>query len=729
MLAKCMATENIRVEHRADAETASFNVKDRVLVLPVWKDMSEAQYDMLVGHEVSHALHTPFEEWVATLDEFDGNSANLQQVANVVEDARIERKIKEQFPGLKRDFATAYTELHNRDLFELNGKNIADLGLIDRLNLEFKLGLFGLVQVPFSADERQYVTRMAETETFAEVVVLAKELYELWKQDPANKNQQMQGGQGQSGAEGDGNGEDGENAVSTEASGSDTSESTDGAGNDAEAQQGENGEGQQDDSGAEQGGMSYDDYSDASSKSNQRMSETQDAFDKGMNDMRDESGKSYEYHTLPQEVVLENVIIDYKEINEIWDTYNSQPTNRGTEQQQRIAEQRIEQDNACIDYLNKSKSVVNHMVQEFQMKQAADEDRRTDISKTGVLDTTSMINYRWSEDIFLKNHTVRDGKNHGMIFFLDWSSSMHGIIKDTVEQLLLLTEFCQKMSIPFEVYAFSSGAIKGWITHEDGRITTEDGFTQCIETSGCEHPIKAHNFSLLNFLSSRMNRLEYTNAKKNLYRLGVGDYYSCPKEFQMGCTPLNEAIISSLQLVPEFQDANGVEIVNTVFLTDGEGQSTLRYGRGSSYGTTMIHDPKTRRDYKLNKSGSYWGGETNAYLRCLKERTGCNLIGIRLTTSKNVAGMRYYMFAENDIADAVKSYKNNNFALASQEMHGYDAYFIVKGNLDVTEDIFNNIDEGDSFRKIANAFKKGAGNSKANRVIATKMVEIFAQQD
>ena len=96
------------------------------------------------------------------------------------------------------------------------------------------------------------------------------------------------------------------------------------------------------------------------------------------------------------------------------------------------------------------------MVQQFQMKQAADADRRTDVTKTGVLDTTSMINYRWSEDIFLKNEVHSDAKNHGMVMYIDWSGSMSGILKDTVEQLLVLVEFCRKVGIPYEVYAFSS---------------------------------------------------------------------------------------------------------------------------------------------------------------------------------------------------------------------------------------------------------------------------------
>ena len=61
-LAKLLATEDLVVEHK-QVETASFNVETRVLVLPLWEKASNSIYDMLVGHEVGHALFTPNDYW------------------------------------------------------------------------------------------------------------------------------------------------------------------------------------------------------------------------------------------------------------------------------------------------------------------------------------------------------------------------------------------------------------------------------------------------------------------------------------------------------------------------------------------------------------------------------------------------------------------------------------------------------------------------------------------
>ena len=117
-LAKLLATENLVVEH-ANVETASFDVVNRVLTLPVW-EASEDVYDMLVGHEVGHALYTPNE-----MIDSDIPSSYV----NVVEDARIERMIKSTYPGLIKSFVGGYKELIKKDFFEINGKDLKKFNL------------------------------------------------------------------------------------------------------------------------------------------------------------------------------------------------------------------------------------------------------------------------------------------------------------------------------------------------------------------------------------------------------------------------------------------------------------------------------------------------------------------------------------------------------------------------------------------------------------------------
>ena len=81
-LAKLLATEDLVVEHKK-VDTAEFNVHTRVLTLPLWDRASNNVYDMLVGHEVGHALYTPDVDWFV-------DRKISQQFVNIVEDVRIE---------------------------------------------------------------------------------------------------------------------------------------------------------------------------------------------------------------------------------------------------------------------------------------------------------------------------------------------------------------------------------------------------------------------------------------------------------------------------------------------------------------------------------------------------------------------------------------------------------------------------------------------------------------
>jgi len=730
ILAKCMATEDLRVIHDATAETAYFDTKNRVLCLPIWKDMSNATYDMLVGHEVSHALHTPQVGWEDFVG--DGKGSRIRHMfLNIVEDARIERMIKDKFPGLKRDFATAYNELHERDLFELSSRTIdINMPLIDRLNLHFKIGLFGLETIPFLANEQQYVTRMADTVTFEDVVQLAKDLYEKHsdelEDDEENQNgsslefgdDEQQGDAGQSGND-SGESQDGSQSGSESESGDgdengadDGSESGDDSGesqtddtDDGDSADSEDGDGNE--SGDGQSGLEYDDYKEGCSTAGS----TQNSYDQGIQDLRDNSNNKYEYHTIPT-MKLENCVVDFKQVASIWEKFDIAIRD---DRQERYDKKRMEANADCREFLARTRSTVANMVQQFQMKQAADLDKRTSVAKTGVLDTVNMINYRWSEDIFCKNEVHADGKNHGIVMYIDWSGSMYGIIKDTIEQLLILTEFCQKVNIPFDVYAFTSKRIAGEFDEEKS-VWIDAQYEGRTDDSEL---LKPHHFSLIQFLSSDMKTREYNQAVQNLHYLGsTQSYYGCdtPSEFGMGCTPLNEAIMCAMTQVPAFQKKHGVQIVNTVFLTDGDGHSMGAY-RGYGEDKTIVHDSKTRKDYQLSD-------ETNTYLQILQERTGTNLIGIRLMEAKNISSLQYRYFQDQDMTIAAKSWKDNNFVAV--DTAGYDRLFIIRGNMTVETDALENINDDASLTKIRNAFLKGSNNQKSSRVIASKLIDIIA---
>jgi hypothetical protein len=109
---------------------------------------------------------------------------------------------------------------------------------------------------------------------------------------------------------------------------------------------------------------------------------------------------------------------------------------------------------------------VNYLVKEFECRKAADQYARASTARTGVLDTARLHTYKYNEDLFKKVSVIPDGKNHGLVFVLDWSGSMCDVMLDTCKQLFNLVWFCKKVSIPFEVYAFTNEWRRGEYDYE-----------------------------------------------------------------------------------------------------------------------------------------------------------------------------------------------------------------------------------------------------------------------
>ena len=179
-LARLLATENLTVEHRI-CQTASFDTDKRILTLPIW-DVSDNVYDMLVEHEVGHALFTPNDDWTEVLKDVP------KSFLNVTEDARIEKLMKRKFPGVNKDFFKGYKELHEDDFFGLGHEDITQLHLIDRVNLHYKIG--NHFMMPFDDAEIPLRDAVGLAETFDEAIQCALDIYNFEKRQQDSEEMQ-----------------------------------------------------------------------------------------------------------------------------------------------------------------------------------------------------------------------------------------------------------------------------------------------------------------------------------------------------------------------------------------------------------------------------------------------------------------------------------------------------------------------------------------------------------
>ena len=171
ILPKLLAKEDITIRH-GNYHTAWFDVKNRVLGLPNWKDMGKDVYDLLCGHEVGHALFTPESGWHDSPEKLKGAPRSY---LNVIEDARIEREIRNTYPGLIAAMQRGYKELLKREFFgDIYNLKWNEVKLIDKINLKTKLGT--MIDVPFNSEEQVFLDRALTNKTWDQVVQLAKDI-------------------------------------------------------------------------------------------------------------------------------------------------------------------------------------------------------------------------------------------------------------------------------------------------------------------------------------------------------------------------------------------------------------------------------------------------------------------------------------------------------------------------------------------------------------------------
>ncbi len=775
LLAKLMAAENITVEHKK-IPTAAFDVKNRVLYLPIlkWKPGSEV-YDLFCAHEVGHALWTPEDGWHSSINK---KGKGFKSFLNVIEDARIEKKIKRKFAGARKSMIEGYKSLMDEDFFGLRkmGVDPNDLGLIDRINLYTKAGTsYG---IEFTDEEKVWVNRIERTESWEEVVEVCDELYDWCKENESETdNSYGEFGDDSEDEYDEMDSEDSEDSERTEWE--ETSDELDEimkdmSGEDSDEESEEDGPSNsggedsadscEDGSGKSKDGESSDEEKDDSKKtpSNGFEGGVGDAFgdrenmSTGPSSLTDEEFRKREeefadmsestelplYLTFPK-INTNALVIDYKKTVEECNEYYGV------------------QDGANeygIKLLKKFKStndkMVSYMVKEFEMKKAADIHRRAYNSKKGTLDMNKIHAYKYSENLFQQITNLPEGKNHGMVMFIDWSGSMHNYMRETIEQLINLTMFCSKVQIPFEVYAFSDH-YRDWKDAENdylreqnrNRLYDETALGKKIADYKKNNIVVSNQFRLLNIFSSRMRNRELNNAYQNFLMIAEGfsdryhhyyssdyRYFGMPNNFSLGGTPLNDTIVVAKSVIEEFRMKSRAQIVNAVFLTDGQSNQSNEFLNSANeverFNRYSVHidDPVTRMRVFPEDVKKSNHKVTSLLLLALKRSLGINLLGFFLTSGsgrRSMGNLSYAMSRYPTDEDHAK-FRKEKFLIETET--AYDELYIIntKG-LEIDEvDHMNSVQVGSSKAEIRKALKKNTKGKLQNRILLNAFIEKVA---
>ena len=498
ILSRLLASENLRIVHDANMKSAAFDLTARTLILPMWR-CDKIVYDMLVGHEVAHAKYTPPVRWKTAADEIGGKkfARVAQDYINVIEDARIERMIKREFPGLRADFIAGYKHLHETmDIFQIKGKDISKMSLIDRINLHYKIGVHCGVTIPFSADERPILDRINATRDgergFEDVVAIARDLFTM-KQEQDENNDDAEGDANGKGEQQDektdkrNNGK-GQKPEGCEGEESDTDESSNGSddqdgneeqsgGSSADGEEEQDGEGSSSGKGNEDGEgtdeSAEDDTDDGeSAESTQTKGETKGETGKvkgeyaptevSTSTAMSNGIEKFADSTYSEEIISigridpRKVVVSVKDFMNLCDNggFITGPYGKSVTADAATVETAALKAFKRVTDANKRN--VELMCKRFEVKRAARNHARTSSCKSGRISTRQLSKYKFSEDIFDRLTIKQDEKNHGLVILLDWSGSIGYMISETVSQLTALLHFCRRAGIPAEVYFFTT---------------------------------------------------------------------------------------------------------------------------------------------------------------------------------------------------------------------------------------------------------------------------------
>ena len=738
-LAKLLATEDLIIENRK-VSTASFDTDRRVLTLPMWEKASGIVYDLLVGHEVGHALYTPADNWT-----YDYPDVPMSYV-NVLEDVRIEKLMKQRYPGLSKTFYSGYSQLAEQDFFELSEHDLEEMGLADRINIHYKIGAFE--NVTFDEEEKYFVDKAFKTETFKDVLELSQELYNYIKKKQEEEEQltKLDDLEFSMGEESSGSGM----GLPFQPSDQKTDSEMEGDVDDGEESDSKGGDGSPDPT-----EMTDKELLDELERSSDPMggvhggvseAVTDKTFQDNLENLNKQETNSFyvpEYVELPI-LNLDTLVAKNSDVHSYLDEYWVRSQKNYDENSDRKLDIFEKVDNDYRLFRRSAQKEVNYLVKEFECRKSADAYARATVSKTGVLDCTKLHSYKYNEDLFKKITTLPDGKNHGLIFVLDWSGSMSTVLMDTIKQLFNLVWFCKKVQIPFQVFAF---------TNEWNRHNQYDEFKYGHYNLPFEHHeikdgqlIVENQFSMLEFLSSNVKKKDLEHHMLNIWRTaqvmdskGRWDhnyYYQAPHGLSLSGTPLNEAFVSLNYIIPQFKKQTGVQKIQCITLTDGEAhpisyskQFTDRDGhtymgsRSTMHGSVFIRDSNG----KTHSCGDNYHQLTASLIHQLRGRfSDVNFIGIRVLDNRESTSFirRYCEWDQDKFSDLHQQWRKTKSVMI-ENGGGYHAYFALSSSALNSDDSFE-VKEDATKAQIRSAFKKSLSAKKMNKKVLGQFMNYIA---
>ena len=458
-----LSKENLKLTYSNKATTAYFNLETREVVVPTFDYMTEEVTQLLISHEVGHAYFSDYSK-----EDFNKYTSLYGGLFNVVEDAHIENRMKKTFGGLSSIFKEGYKILHKEDFFELS-EELSEYNLTSRLNLFYKLG--HIIDVPFDGVENEFAVALKSVSSKEDVVALCERIKEHIKEEEQKQEVSE------------------ESIVSNEQT--------------------------------QHGGDDVDGSDDLESSEPEESLSSE--FDDEISSRFEKNLSEYGEKNISQKSQFSNS----ERLERFFSKESFQNCYNVTNDYNYLKQKTFYTSKACSTLTNQIKELAKSADIVFQQKKKAEELKSSKNVRVGKLNRRKLAKHLISDNLFQRTKIIKEGKNHGVVILVDYSSSMSSLIKDTLIQACVLGEFCRMNDIPFSIIAF------GITCHRDStKLTALLGHNDAFDI-GC-------------ILTLMKNTSDY----------------------RMGYTPTVEALGVATHIIDAYHKA-GVEKTSLFLITDG----------------------------------------------------------------------------------------------------------------------------------------------------------------
>ena len=707
-LARLLATENLRIVYDSKADTACFDTQSRILTMPVLKQTQASDNlanEMLLAHEVGHALFTPAGEEVAKQACYRIDPKNMERAKlflNIVEDARIEREMQAKFPGLRRTFIGGYNGLlKNTNLFDsLLGKDVSKMPLIDRINLHFKLGVNAGTEVPFTPEEQVFVDRVAATQSFDDVVDVCEDIYTHMATTNIDYRQKMK------------------SKVAFDANG----DPIDGEYDDEDGDP------------MDQAGQSQRDIDDARKNQQIRFKGSSGMAEIPTFDMEQGIYKTADLIKAFKESTKWGVT----ETIDAVQRYNKAAVSR------MVADFERKKSASEFQRATISRSGILDMTRIHQFQHEDDLFLSSiDIRKGKSHGIVLVLD--WSSSM--------SGRMFPCLSQLSCLISFCRAVKIPYEVYCFHGGNARTFDIDYD----NQNALLASCCWKGAKHSVNDGIyvpnTICVDNhftmmrlTGSEVSLKDENAILNMVMSYHYNDsvgqamgIKYPTLLEDRWSPNgyteYGKVYTQKMQNLLGLcgTPLDEGILACMEIVPAFKAKHNLDLANCIFLTDGESTSHVHYhynanGIQQNPANTMTYIYRGK-SYLLQANARF---EVGRMLRDIfRKTTGCNLINFFMRDSSNFT--RFKTRTKDgfvyDPSSALTTTVEDDF-VEQRNTNGWDSQFHVSFDkkADGDEDVVSALAEATTVVKIKNAFIRGMGKINTSRVLLNRVTDYITKQ-